>query len=87
MELNLNSDQRAQLELIALHEGKTPGQALTEAALFLLIHDVDSWEWMDRNALLHSGQAFLTEEAMEARLAEICGRRVPMPVVLNGHVI
>ena len=74
MDIQLNSDQRTQLELIAIHAGKTPGQMLTEAALFLLKHDVDSWEWMERNAALRSGQAFLGAEEMDARLAQLLRR-------------
>jgi hypothetical protein len=74
MDIDLNSQQSAQLQLIALYAGKTPGQVLTEAAWFLLKHDVDSWEWMERNAALRSGQAFLGAEEMDARLAQLLRR-------------
>jgi hypothetical protein len=74
MDIQLNSEQRTQLELIAIHAGKTTGQALTEAALFLLKHDIDSWDWMERNAALHSGGPFLGEREMDARLAEMLRR-------------
>jgi hypothetical protein len=74
MDINLDSKQRTQLELIALHAGKTPGEVLTEAALFLLKHDVDAWEWMERNAALHSSEPFLGGDEMDARLAELLRR-------------
>ena len=74
MDMNLSSDQRTQLELIALHEGKSTSQVLMEAALFLLKHDVDSWEWMERNAALHSGEPFLREAELDARLAGMLRR-------------
>ncbi len=74
MELNLSPEQRSQLELIALHEGKSVSRVVMEAALFLLEHDVDSWEWMERNAALHSGEPFLGEREMDARLAKIVRR-------------
>ena len=74
MDINLNSEQSTQLELIAIHAGKTPGQVLTEAALFLLKHDIDSWEWMERNAALHSGEPFLGDRELDVRLAELLRR-------------
>ena len=36
MDLELTSDQRAQIELIALYAGKTPSQVLVEAAESLI---------------------------------------------------
>ena len=74
MQLDLTSNQSTQLELIALHAGKTRVQILMEAALFLLEHDIDSWEEMQRLTTLHSGQPFLGEDEMDARLAELLRR-------------
>jgi hypothetical protein len=74
MDINLNSEQCTQLELIAIHAGKSRTQVLMEAALFLLKHDVDSWDWMERNAALHSGEPFLREAELDARLAGMLRR-------------
>jgi hypothetical protein len=74
MELNLDSKQSTQLELIALYAGKTQVEMLTEAALFLLEHDIDSWEWMRRNASVRGGQKFLGSDELDARLAEMLRR-------------
>jgi hypothetical protein len=74
MDINLDAKQKTQLELIALYAGKTTGQVVAEAALFLLKHDVDSWEWMERHAALHSGEPFLGRDEMDARLAELLRR-------------
>jgi len=74
MELNLNSEQSTQLELIALYAGKTQVEMLTEAALFLLDHDIDSWQWMRQNAVVRRGQTFLAEDEMDARFAEMLRR-------------
>jgi hypothetical protein len=74
MELNLTSEQSTQLELIAMYAGKTRVEVLTEAALFLLEHDIDSWEWMRQNASLRRGQPFLAKEELDARFAEMLRR-------------
>jgi hypothetical protein len=74
MQLDLTSDQSTQLELIALHAGKTRVQIVMEAALFLLEHDIDSWERMRRLTALYSGGPFLGEVEMDARLAELLRR-------------
>jgi hypothetical protein len=74
MDLDLTAEQRSQLELISLHAGKTPVQVLTEAALFLLEHDIDSWEWMRQRSPQTCCQTFLNDEDLEARFAEILRR-------------
>jgi len=74
MDLDLTAEQRSQLELISLHAGKTPVQVLTEAALFLLEHDVDSWEWMRQRSPQASCQTFLNDEDLEARFAQVLRR-------------
>jgi hypothetical protein len=74
MELELTHDQRSQLELLSLHAGKTPAQALTEAALFLLEHDVDSWEWMRQRSTRSNCQTFLKDDELEARFSSILRR-------------
>jgi hypothetical protein len=71
---NLNAEQRTQLELIALYAGKTPAQVVIEAARFLLEHDIDSPEWMERNSVVRSGEPFLDEHEMNVRLAEMLRR-------------
>jgi hypothetical protein len=45
MDLNLDGEQKAQLELIALHVGKPPAQVLMDAAVFLLSRDARSAAW------------------------------------------
>ena len=74
MNITLTSEQSSQLELISLHAGKTPGQALTEAAVFLLEHDVDSWQWMQERSARASSQKFLKDEQLEARFARMLRR-------------
>lgn len=74
MELNVTSEERTQLELIALHAGKTSSKVLVEAAEFLLEHDIDALEWMLECRRGPSYQTFLCEEDMDARLAQLLGR-------------
>jgi hypothetical protein len=67
MDIELTSEQRSRLELMALHAGKSPAQILLEAATLLL----------DREAA-HSGrpeptepQKFLSEAELDARFTRI----------------
>ena len=67
MDIELTSEQRSRLELIAMHAGKSPAQVLLEAALSLLEQDP-----------AHSGlndaadsQEFLSDAEMDARLSRI----------------
>jgi hypothetical protein len=65
--LELNFEQSARLELIAMHAGKSTSQILVEAAQYLLDSDAGSF------SLPHPAQTqrFLSEEALEARFARI----------------
>jgi predicted DNA-binding protein len=67
MNVELNYEQRARLELIAMHAGKSPAQVLMEAAQSLLNREVGDYELADQQA----PQQFLREEELEARLARI----------------
>ena len=67
MNLELNFEQSARLELIAMHAGKSTSQILVEAAQYLLDSDAGC------RSLPHpvQTQRFLSEEALEARFARI----------------
>jgi len=67
MQVQLSYDQRARLELLAIHAGRSKEQLLLEAAQHLL--DRDS---LDSPAQFHVGrQTFLSEIALEARFARL----------------
>ena len=68
MDIELTSEQRSRLELIAMHAGKAPAQILIEAALFLLERDAARPEG---NA---KPQKFLSEDELNARFSRILGR-------------
>jgi hypothetical protein len=65
--LQLDFEQSARLELIALHAGKSTSQILVETAQYLLDGDAGRLQQPHR---MHT-QQFLTEEALEARFARI----------------
>lgn len=67
MNIDLNYEQLAQIELISMHAGKPPAQVLTEAAQFLLNCETDYYPSF-RPA--HS-QQFLSEEELRARLKRL----------------
>ena len=67
MDLELNYEQRAHLELLAVHSGKPAPQLLIEAAEFLLTLDP---EYLGRPAACAS-QTFLSNAEMEARFARL----------------
>lgn len=67
MNVELNYQQRAQLELIALYSGKPAAQVLLETAQFLMNVDAHYFP-PSRHA---PSQQFLPEEELEARLARI----------------
>ena len=67
--VDLDFEQLAQLELISLHAGKAPAQLLMEAALLVLNRDADFYESCQAEP-----QRFLPEHEMEARLARILRR-------------
>ena len=62
MDIELTSEQRSRLELIAVHAGKSPAQVLLEAAVFLLENDA---------AGSPQPQNFLSEAEMDARFTRI----------------
>jgi hypothetical protein len=70
MELDLNYEQRARVELIAIHSGKPPAQVLVDAAQFLLNCEVD-YHPPSRSA---QSQQFLPEEQLERRFRRLLGR-------------
>jgi hypothetical protein len=74
MDMNLTSEERVQLELIALHAGKSTGKVLLEAAEFLLEHDVDSWQYKPQHQPASRNQTFLRDEDLDARFAELLRR-------------
>jgi len=70
VDVDLNFEQRARIELISIHAGKSPAQLLTEAAMFLLDCDAGC---CDR---CHPAepQKFLREEELDARFAQLLHR-------------
>jgi hypothetical protein len=68
--VDLDFEQLAQLELISMHAGKAPAQLLMEAALLVLNRDADLYD----DSVPAEPQKFLPEPEMEARLARILRR-------------
>jgi hypothetical protein len=68
--VELNYEQRARIELLSLVAGKPPSQLLLEAAMSLLDRDAGCCE----NCRAANPQNFLGEEALEARLAQMLHR-------------
>jgi hypothetical protein len=71
MYLNLDDEQRSQLELISIHLGKPPAQAVMDAVYSLLQRDVEFWESAERP---QQSQRFLAEDALGARFARMLRR-------------
>jgi hypothetical protein len=67
MNVELDYEQRARLELIAMHTGKPAAQVLVDAAQFLFNCEVDYYP----PARATSSQQFLREEDLEARIAQL----------------
>ena len=67
MDVELNYEQRAHLELISLHSGKPTAQLLIEAAEFLLTLDP---EYLGRSTP-NEPQTFLSDAEMETRFARL----------------
>ena len=67
MNVELNFEQSARLELIAMHAGKSTSQMLVDAAQHLLDSDAGC---LSQSSSMHT-QQFLSEEALEARFARI----------------
>ena len=70
MNVELNNEQRARIELLSLVAGKPSSQLLLEAAMSLLDRDAGCCE----HCRAASPQNFLGEEALEARLAQMLHR-------------
>ena len=67
MDVDLTYEQRARVELISIHRGKSPSQILVDAAQFLLNCDADYFPpWRPAPT-----QQFLPEDELEARLASL----------------
>jgi hypothetical protein len=69
MEVELTYEQRARVELIAIHTGKTPAQVLVDASQFLLNCEIDYYPAQPARS-----QQFLPEEQLEARFARLLRR-------------
>jgi hypothetical protein len=69
--IDLDYEQRARLELISIHTGKTPGEVLIEAAQSLFNHE------FGYSAPPSPGptQQFVSEAALESRFSRLLGRR------------
>lgn len=76
MVIDINPDQRIELELIAIHAGKSPAQLLTETARYLLDQDMQFWETVQNGSSTAPSncQSFLDEDAMDARFSQLLGR-------------
>jgi hypothetical protein len=67
MNVELSFEQRARLELIALHAGKPAAEMLVEAVQFLFDQDAQ----LCAPAIPVEAQTFLPEPELEARIARI----------------
>lgn len=77
MDVNLDREQRAQLELISMHVGKLPAQVLLDAALFLLSRDLQSLDLVKSvasDASADGGQNFLNGHELDARFTQMLRR-------------
>jgi hypothetical protein len=70
MKLDLNYQQRAQLELIALYSGKSAAQVLLDTAQFLMNCEANYYS----PSRPVPSQQFLPEDVLEARLAGLLRR-------------
>jgi hypothetical protein len=70
--IDLDYEQRARLELISIHAGKTPAEVLIEAAQSLFDHEFGYSAPPPPPA---ATQQFLSEAAMESRFSRLLGRR------------
>lgn len=70
MNIELNYEQRARLELISMHAGKSSARILLEAAEFLLTVDPECF----RQSASGEAQKILSAAELEARFAKILRR-------------
>ncbi|HEX9202052.1 MAG TPA: hypothetical protein VF865_21020 [Acidobacteriaceae bacterium] len=68
MNVDLDFEQRAWLELISILNGKPTGELLVQAAQFLLDHDAGCCQHCRRPA---ESQKFLASEELEDRFARL----------------
>jgi hypothetical protein len=69
--VDLDFEQLAELELISLHAGKSPAQLLMEAAQLVLNRDAHLSDMIHHPS---GPQRFLLDEDMELRLAQLLRR-------------
>jgi hypothetical protein len=74
MDVNLDREQRAQLELISMHVGRPPAQVLLDAALFLLSRDLQSLDLVASDASADGSQNFLSRHELDARFTQMLRR-------------
>jgi hypothetical protein len=70
MNVDLNYEQRARVELIATYSGKSPERVLIDAAQFLLNCEADYYP----PAPPAQTQQFLSEDQLEARFSRLLRR-------------
>lgn len=71
MNIDLDYEQRARLELISIHAGKTPGEVLMDAAQSLFDHEFGCTSPTPAPVT----QQFISEAALESRFSRLLGRR------------
>jgi hypothetical protein len=74
MLLDLDGNQRSQLELISIHAGKAPEQILIDAALFLMDSGGEGLKASQGEIQAAPGQRFPTSTELEARFARLLRR-------------
>jgi hypothetical protein len=67
MDVDLDYEQRARVELIAVYSGKSPERVLIDAAQFLLNCEADYYP----PSPSAQTQKFLSEDQLEARIAHL----------------
>jgi hypothetical protein len=69
--IDLDYEQRARLELISIHTGKPPAQVLIDAAQSLFNHEFGC----SSTPPAAPTQRFLSDVALESRFSRLLGRR------------
>jgi hypothetical protein len=70
MNIELNFEQRARIELLSMHAGKPSSQLLYDAAMMLLDRDAGTCE----HCRLAGTESFIAEEKLDARFAQLLRR-------------
>jgi hypothetical protein len=68
--IDLDYEQRARLELISIHTGKPPAQVLIDAAQSLFDHEFGHSSTSPKGPT----QQFVSEAALETRFSRLLGR-------------